>query len=61
MTQPNHLEKPTAHWPGEKLWNVSLLPVSPGPRAHAEAQPLALLVELPRPQASLQGRRRQAA
>jgi hypothetical protein len=61
MTQSNSSEKSPDRWPGELLWNVSLLPISPGPRPWTAPEPVASVVELPLPEASQRGRRRNAA
>lgn len=60
MTHSNSLEKPADRWAGEKLWNVSLLPIAPVPRPWAAQEPLALVVELPVPKVP-QSLRRQCA
>jgi hypothetical protein len=61
MTHSNSLEKPAEPWAGEKLWNVSLLPISPGLRPRAAPEPLALIVELPLPKTTETVRRRPRA
>jgi hypothetical protein len=59
MTQSNTAEKTVERCAGELLWNVSLLPISPGPRPWSA--PLAPIVELALPESAEAKRHRNAA
>jgi hypothetical protein len=61
MTQSHSPEKAADRCAGELLWNVSLLPVAPGPRPWSAPEPLAQVVELPLPEPTERERRRSAA